>query len=251
MNLFFAILLSGLSAQAFTLNNNSNSNARGWPEKEVVFRINPANCPAGFDLRGVIGAALDVWNGVPNARLKVSVGDDTTATGLASHNPPVIFCEPNFQAVTGADAGFVPGGAIANYSGDDIAGAVVVLNAQAGANANVANYDSEKLKIILAHELGHALGLGHSGIQSALMYYDASLKNELSLHQDDMDGISYLYPRDEIGGDGMYGCGMIAAVPPSGPWNGFTLFLFLPLWLYFLLRFTPYRKPSMASWPRL
>jgi hypothetical protein len=55
-------------------------------------------------------------------------------------------------------------------------------------------------------------------IKNALMYYDASAKANLRLSQDDMDGISYLYPSDELGGDKIAGCGLIRKmVPPKGP----------------------------------
>jgi hypothetical protein len=45
--------------------------------------------------------------------------------------------------------------------------------------------------------MGHAVGLGHSSVQGALMYYSLSNKTQKALHQDDIDGINYLYPNEK------------------------------------------------------
>ena len=105
------------------------------------------------------------------------------------------------------------------------------LNASSG-DANIANFDHDTLTIIVAHEIGHLLGLGHSADQNALMYYDGSYRTVLSLAQDDIDGISYLYPSNELGGDKMLGCAMVAGrnLPPPPPRN---------LWLLAFLMLLP------------
>ncbi len=49
---------------------------------------------------------------------------------------------------------------------------------------------------IATHELGHSLGLGHTGYSDATMYAYANYgeTKKRSLHWDDIDGIEYLYP---------------------------------------------------------
>lgn len=49
------------------------------------------------------------------------------------------------------------------------------------------------LFLVAAHEFGHALGLDHSSIREALMYPMYSFVEDFSLHEDDIEGIHYLY----------------------------------------------------------
>lgn len=66
------------------------------------------------------------------------------------------------------------------------------------------NYDDDKkwglcpdqgysLFLVAAHEFGHALGLDHSNIREALMYPMYTYVEDFSLHEDDVEGIQYLY----------------------------------------------------------
>lgn len=216
------------SSGAFTLNSTTNPNLQGWASSDVQLLVNTANCPAGIDVAGIISDAAAVWNNVATSSIKVSYGGTTTST--TSSSPPTVYCETNFQSVVGADQDGVPGAAAVNGSTGQITQGIMYLNASTG-GANIANFDQTILKIILAHEIGHLLGLGHSTSTKALMYYDASAKTALNLSQDDIDGISYLYPSDEIRDNKFAGCALVKEWhPPDGGSLGLMIsLLFLPL----------------------
>lgn len=230
---FLFFIFSG-QAQAFTLVSPDNSNMKGWNNPSISLVVNLSNCPPHIDVVGIIKDAAKIWNNVPTSRVSVSYEGPTTLSQISS--PTVVYCEGNFQAVVGADQNYVPGAALADYMSGEITQGVLYLNVSAG-TGNIANFDRDKLVIILAHEIGHIIGLGHSDSTASLMYYDASAKEHLALSQDDIDGVSYLYPRDEMAEDKMMGCGLVKNLPPpSGHSKWIYAMLLLPMIFGLLLR---------------
>lgn len=210
------LLLVAQNSFAFTLNSTSDSNFKGWNDAHVYFNLNLTNCPAGVDVRGIFEDAMDVWNHVTSSRLRLTIYETTTSTTYS--NPVTVFCDTNYGSGNPSVANGSPGVAsILPVNGDEITSAYISLNASGG-SANIANLNRDLVVITIAHEIGHAIGLGHSQSRAALMYYDIAAKEHVALTQDDVDGVTYLYPRNEIDGDGLAGCGRIRNTsPPSGP----------------------------------
>jgi hypothetical protein len=68
----------------------------------------------------------------------------------------------------------------------------MALNTRVSWRTNGSDYDVET---VLLHENGHVVGLGHSSVTQAVMYaYYGGIRR--SLHQDDIDGVTSLYPED-------------------------------------------------------
>ena len=68
----------------------------------------------------------------------------------------------------------------------------MALNTRVSWRTNGSDYDVES---VMLHENGHVLSLGHSSVTQAVMYaYYGGLRR--SLHQDDIDGVTSLYPED-------------------------------------------------------
>jgi len=237
--------LFAVQAHAFTLSEVGFDG--GWPGKTVAFYYNSSNCPASVP--AALNKAIDLWNSVPSSYLKLKLAGTATTTpaelvGNTATTVPVIVCDPNFQTTSGgADPDSVGGFGFFNQSGGKIVYGGLVLNVQSGKRNNINNYTATSLAILMAHEMGHVLGLGHSEFQPALMYYDIGSKKNLTLSQDDIDGMTYLYPRNELE-DGLYGCGRASALPPATGAAALICLLIPLCWLVLLRRRTAARHAT-------
>ncbi len=227
--ILFILIIMISSAHAYTLNNNFGASFKDNKVKVSVER-NTTCANAGvtvYDLQEMIGPAIDdFWNRVPTSSLRLSNGgfsdtitnintgrlcaptDDkciTDAGGtviapvtdivIACNNLAANFGSPNVLAVT------VPN----NFSGKSIKGAVILIND----SSTIFNDLSRADRIgVISHEIGHAIGLGHSDVKASLMYYRTQDQRK-SLGEDDIRGVSYLYPIKLDGFGLLGGCGTI------------------------------------------
>jgi hypothetical protein len=228
---FILFMLIG-QAHAFTLNNNFGG---AFKKSRVKVQVAPNTSCSGtgisiYDLEEMLKPAVDdFWNTVPTSRLRLepagfsapitniqtglvcSPTDSECVTDANNANnliPPVseivIACSDN-----PINFGLNPSNVIAvtipnNFSGKKIRGAIILINNSSSAFLNLNRADKIAA---LAHEIGHAIGLGHAkdDEQEALMYYrTVNLRKKLG--QDDIDGVSYLYPKQ------VDGCGLIGSI---------------------------------------
>lgn len=185
-------------AWAFTL---ITADMRGWDPAEVKLHFNPANCPSGAAVEEAIERSVNLWNGAPTSRLRLVYQGKTSLTG--GQGEPVVEC------VTSGLASSLGVGILSTIGGR-INSAHIELNGEPSAVGYVGNYTVDQLAVVVAHEIGHVIGLGHSSSETALMYPSIGRKDTLSLSQDEVDGVTYLYPRREPA-DGALGCASLGA----------------------------------------
>jgi hypothetical protein len=197
------------SSQAFTLVDPSVH--AGWEGETLSFQVNESSCTglgiSASDLNTAIDEALAEWNSVPSAGIKFERGGTTASTG--NTNPPTIYCsnsltDPNTTLGVGQVGGTLYGRPISGS---------LALNGASASNGYFNNLGSVEKTVVVAHEIGHVLGLGHSAENSALMYYQISSKVSSRLSQDDVDALTWLHPRQEPS-DGVFGCASVQT--PSG-----------------------------------
>ena len=182
-------------------------------DPEVAVDVSSSECQAlgmtpGQLLDLAVEAVDKYWNRIPHCALNLVRGNvvDVPVDNINLEHESDIVKYQQFQAVfdnignnrilVGCNSGsFVEGGGrtlalgtIGNNRG------LVFVNSSAD---NIFQSISRNQQLaVLAHEIGHAFGLGHSADPVALMYYDISGKIQEKLNVDDFDGCAYLYSHD-------------------------------------------------------
>ncbi len=220
MRFGLALLLSVSPAFGWTL---LSPQIEGWAEKTLVIHVNPTNCTVSDEeLYAEIDYTIRIWNKVPTSRLTM-VRSETPSTvtpaefeaGTATELP-VVFCDPAFESSIGSSNVVPAATSVRRIVTGPLTTAAIYLNAQVGTGAEISQMEQEAFRIVLTHEMGHMLGLGHSKASTSLMYYSVGGKSTARITEDDRMGIAYLYPRNELS-RGAFGC---AAVHGTGtPWG--------------------------------
>jgi hypothetical protein len=150
-----------------------------WSSGQASFRVNVAGGPA-YALTAVLDA-MDLWNDVYSSYFEFLYLGPTVASGDAYDGQNrVYFGEFSDSTVGTCHYWFV---------GSQTVDTDVKLRSNRV-------WTETTLKMVASHEFGHALGLGHSSVSSANMYY--AMNGITALHQDDINGITFLYPGQAI-----------------------------------------------------
>lgn len=246
MKFLVFILFMSLNAHAFTLNNNASA---AFDKDDVVVNVDSNGCAnlsvTAEEMLGYAEAAAEkFWNTVPTSRLRIRRGSLQSAASAfrtdlvcqsgtnCTPNPALavasdILIACNTNATNFSNSPSVLGVTVPNnISGRNIVGALILINDNGSNTFESRSYD-EKVAIV-AHEIGHAIGLGHSPVDDSLMYYQ-SVATRQRLGWDDIDGLTYLYPTEQP----FSGCGTISVTAQ----NGETLFSYFTGLLFILLIF--------------
>ncbi len=208
-------LIFAVNSYAFTL---STASTYKFPGTEITVNVSDTACTytTPTDLLAIASDAItQYWNQVPTTKLKFKKGgivsSDTTGTsaayvaGQSGTNAILIGCNSDHASLSGTTL------AIGFFTGlnGKITGAGILVNDTASTAYDTLSKDKKVSTI--AHELGHAFGLGHSTIKESLMYYQVIPTRE-KLGQDDYDAITFLYPTEKKLGGLMGSCGTVSLI---------------------------------------
>ena len=140
----------------------------------------------------MLDRSFRAWSELEGAR--VSFQADGIAAGLKA-------AQDGVNTITIADDLFANQRAIAVTTNWDVAGTLTESDIQVDATLINGSYNMQQA---LTHEVGHLLGLDHSGVLSAVMYpYVSRGNDEVMIDSDDRVGITAMYPdgdRTLVGG---------------------------------------------------
>jgi hypothetical protein len=246
-----------LSSNAFAFTLNTNINAAFSSNKVKIYVSENSSCTnAGVSKEELLSIAVEggqkFWNRVPSSNLELSRGgiystsDSKFLTGVLCVEDSVTSCNPSttIPAVTeiviacnsNTTDNFTFSGMYAltlpnNISNKSIKGAVILVNDSA--STPFSSLSREEMINVMAHEIGHAIGIGHSKKAANLMY-STYYPNRHSLGQDDIDAVTYLYPNKLDGCSGIFGTVALLGDDDQSPPFLWTLIIGLSIGIFMI-----------------
>ncbi len=175
----------------------------GQPVRYYVDQAGDAKIGATAS-HNAVNAAFAAWTDVATSSLVMqSAGTaSATANGFCDGTSKIVFNDP-FGEVTDpsgcggilAIGGYCAGGATKTFNGlsfrEVVEGDIIFNNGWSGCSF----WNATNLAEVATHEVGHTIGLAHSGDSSATMYSFAHFDGRgAGLTADDRAGVSFLYP---------------------------------------------------------
>ncbi len=190
--LAFLVFVNG--ANAFTLYDPAEPR---WKPRSVEVDYDPSACSVDYDLAAILPEALALWNSVEWTSLKLKVGTSISALNMRE-GTILTFCNTDSPTVAGR-------------GGVNFDSSAAITSGTASINMSIptgwAIAPTEYKVAVLAHEIGHAIGFGHTDAANALM---STARGQVS--DDDRAAMQYLYPRNEVEEGGYFGCGRVRGV---------------------------------------
>jgi hypothetical protein len=206
-----AILASATAVHAYTLViPNPDGVPRRWPAhaRSILFQVNQSTAAAlpnvqpGSNVAAAIERALAVWPQVADIELSSQMTAVESVGGDGVNLITLRDTTANRMAIE--MAGGPLGLALVRSQGNDIVEADVVVNSSEPFTTLLDSDDEleaagrHDIEAVAAHEIGHGIGLHHSGVQSATMWSLSSVLQR-TVDADDRAGARALYP---TGGEG-------------------------------------------------
>ena len=191
------IFISGFwcsSAFAYKVKKTKSGKIIKWNTNTVTYYVNPSGGPPGSI--AAIQAAMKTWTDIPASSFCFVYGGTTTSAGRNPNDGINIICFRKMRTKARVARNYVQWN---KESGELYDSDIVFNTAHKLSAADKCPEDNYDIQSVLTHELGHALILNELCKQThneKTMYWKENKGDtkKRTLDQDDIDGISYLYP---------------------------------------------------------
>ncbi|HEX5735108.1 MAG TPA: DUF4214 domain-containing protein [Blastocatellia bacterium] len=171
----------------------------------VLFHINPTGAPSSQTISDV-EAAMNAWSVVPGCALRLVNGGTTGNCQPSSSQNTIVFNNCDGRWSGGGCQGVLALGGLSWTQQTTVINGTTFRRATSGfisfnpfAACNFGN--NCNVREITTHELGHAIGIGHSEIPDATMWGVAHFDGRCaSLRPDDVNAVVFMYPAGAGGG---------------------------------------------------
>ncbi|MEC7183052.1 MAG: matrixin family metalloprotease [Bdellovibrionota bacterium] len=231
------ILLFFITSKAYSFTLLWNIPPR-FPSGNITIKVNTTSCSSGVpesytEIQTLLKEAADTyWNQIYSSSLNfkvegtITVDNDINKIKEAANNFVAVGCDD-----LGTQGTYAAASLDCSKSNNICTNAkgYMVINHNT-VNSPWKNADRNIKIAVLAHELGHTIGIGHSQKSYALMYFSTSNSDiQTYLSEDDADAATFLYPDDPallgLGGD----CGAVASTQPNPSYEKTFLYGLSPL----------------------
>ncbi|MFT6108009.1 MAG: hypothetical protein ACJA2W_000918 [Planctomycetota bacterium] len=235
-----AILVATVTAHV-RLRYSVNGTPLSWSSPEnisLVFNSDGSDDVADGSEETALRNAVDQWNAVYGSQARIVIDDTPSSTQRRDWQSNdihlVVFDETGSSGYFAGASGIVAITPVTFFTDGRIIDADVVFNGKNfrfSTSGETARFD---IQDVATHELGHLVGLDHSGVCGATMYpyVDSTVILHRSLSIDDQNGMRHVYPESSFGqisgrvirsnGSGIAGA-HVAATDPDGRLVGATL----------------------------
>lgn len=244
--------LAATSAQAFERSKTPSGVGVSWAKRSITFHINErGSTDVDFDaVEDTVNNSFAVWTEPDCTDIRFNYGGTTASSSVGfnqsgSNQNLVVFKESNWPHQDGVIGVTTvtfctQRGGICTYNGV-ILDADIEMNGEEFTFATNGSRRLFDLGNTLTHEVGHLLGLDHTPERNATMFASAPAGETIkrSLHEDDVDGVCFVYPfgASTPGGGGGGGSssdededdGYLCSAAPGGGAPGLGALAFLAL----------------------
>ncbi|HCH65665.1 MAG: hypothetical protein CL927_19925 [Deltaproteobacteria bacterium] len=182
-------------AGAYSLKTNTEGDALRWLKIPVSYQINPTN-RSGLDeteVESLIHGAFDQWQAVTKVPLSFDYQGETDVSAPSyTDNANVVYFENNWP--DDWDSGFLALTFTWSVDYGEIIAFDMAINESFDWTTS-GQKGKHDLYNAVTHEVGHAVGMGHSDVLDATMFADSQTGDtaKRSLSEDDAQGLRYLY----------------------------------------------------------